>query len=112
MPPRSARLILAALLLGACACARADDLPTFELRILDGRFEPATLVVPANTKFRLRIRNEGRGPEEFESNSPRKEKVLAPGAASFLIYQPLAPGRYPFFGDFHPDAMRGEIVAQ
>ncbi|MGH8747234.1 MAG: cupredoxin domain-containing protein [Burkholderiales bacterium] len=92
--------------------ARADDLPTFELRILDGRFEPATLVVPANTKFRLRIRNESRGPEEYESDSPRKEKVLAPGASSFLIYQPLAPGRYPFFGDFYPDTMRGEIIAK
>jgi Cupredoxin-like domain len=92
--------------------ARADDLPTFELRILDGRFEPATIAVPANTKFRLRIRNEGRGPAEFESNSPKKEKVLAPGAASFLIYQALAPGRYPFFDDFRPDTMRGEIVAR
>jgi len=112
MPQRSARLIVFALLLGACACARADDMPTFQLRILDGRFEPATLVVPANTKFRLRIRNDGRGPAEFESNSPKKEKVLAPGASSFLIYQALDPGRYAFFDDFHPDAMRGEIVAK
>ncbi|MFZ1909723.1 MAG: cupredoxin domain-containing protein [Burkholderiales bacterium] len=112
MPHAIARVVALAALLGASVVARADDMPSFELRIRDGRFEPATLVVPANTRFRLRIRNDGRGPEEFESNSPRKEKVLAPGAASFLIYQPLAPGRYPFFGDFRPDTMRGEIVAK
>jgi uncharacterized protein (DUF58 family) len=92
--------------------ARAEDLPTFELRILDGRFEPATLAVPANAKFRLRIRNESRGPAEFESDSPKKEKVLAQGASSFLIYYPLPPGRYPFYDDFHPDTVRGEIVAR
>ena len=109
---RLATALLAVTMLLGFACARADDMPTFELRILDGRFEPATLVVPAKTKFRLRIRNDGRGPAEFESDSPRKEKVLAPGASSFLIYYPLAPGRYPFFDDFHPDATRGEIVAK
>jgi Cupredoxin-like domain len=69
-------------------------------------------VVPANKRFRLIIRNEGPGPEEFESDSPRKEKVLAPGVTSFLIYAPLAPGRYPFFGEFHPETARGEIVAR
>ena len=112
--PRSILHLLSACCLAAALApaARADDLPTFELRIKAGRFEPATLVVPANTKFRLRIHNEGPGPEEFESNSPKKEKVLAPGASSFLIYLPLAPGRYPFFGEFHPETAQGEIVAK
>ena len=108
----NSRVVALCALLGAFALAHAEDMPSFELRILDGRFEPATLVVPANTKFRLHIRNDGHGPEEFESDSPKKEKVLAPGASSSLVYQPLAPGRYPFFGDFHPDTMRGEIVAK
>lgn len=107
------RLLAACCLAVALApAARADDLPSFELRIRDGRFEPATVVVPANTRFRLLIRNEGPGPEEFESDSPKKEKVLAAGASSFLVYQPLKPGRYPFFGEFHPDTARGEIVAR
>ena len=112
--PRSLLHLLSACCLAAALApaARADDLPTFELRIKAGRFEPARLVVPANTKFRLRIHNEGPGPEEFESNSPKKGQVLAPGASSFLIYLPLAPGRYPFFGEFHPETAQGEIVAK
>jgi len=109
---RFARPLLAVTMLLGFVFARADEIPTFELRIKAGRFEPATIVVPANTRFRLRIHNQGPGPEEFESNSPKKEKVLAEGASSFLIYLPLSPGRYPFFGEFHPDTARGEIVAQ
>ncbi len=104
-------LALCALAVPVALPALADDLPTFNLVVKDGRFVPETLEVPANTKFKLVIRNDGPGPEEFESNFPRKEKVLAPGATSFLIYQPLAPGRYPFFGEFHPDTARGVLVA-
>jgi len=112
MASASFRLVAAFVLLGACAGARADELPTFTLVAKNGRFAPETLAVPANARFRLVIRNEGPGPEEFESDSPRKEKVLAPGVSSFLIYAPLVPGRYPFFGEFHPETARGEIVAR
>lgn len=91
---------------------QAQDMPTFNLLIRAGRFVPVTLEVPANTKFRLQIRNEGPGPEEFESVDLRKEKVLAPGASSFLIFQPLQPGSYKFFGDFHPATAQGQLVAK
>lgn len=92
--------------------AQADDMPTYQLVIRDGRFIPETVEVAADTKFRLRIRNEGPGPEEFETMQPRKEKVLAAGAESFLIFQPLKAGSYPFFGEFHPQTAQGRIVAR
>jgi hypothetical protein len=91
---------------------QAQDLPSFNLTIKAGRFYPETLEVPANTKFRLLLKNEGPGPEEFESIELRKEKVLAPGVSSFLIIQPLKPGTYKFFGDFHPDTAQGRFVAK
>ncbi|TXT39136.1 MAG: hypothetical protein FD135_2386 [Comamonadaceae bacterium] len=90
----------------------AQELPTVSLLIRDGHFIPATLKVPANTKFRLLIKNEGPAAEEFESLELRKEKVLAPGASSFLIFQPLKPGSYKFFGDFHPATAQGQLLAQ
>jgi hypothetical protein len=92
--------------------AFADDMPTFNLVIRAGRFIPDTMEVPANTKFRLLIKNEGPGAEEFESVELRKEKVLAPGASSFLIFQPLKPGTYKFFGEFHPQTAQGRFVAK
>ena len=105
-------LVLASTLLLVLAPLRAQDLPSFTLLIRAGRFVPSTLEVPANTKFRLLISNEGPGAEEFESIELRKEKVLAPGASSFLIFQPLKPGSYKFFGDFHPDTAQGQLVAK
>ena len=105
-------LWLASTALLAQAPVQAQDLPTFNLLIRAGRFVPATLEVPAHTKFRLQIRNEGPGPEEFESLELRKEKVLAPGASSFLIFQPLQPGSYKFFGEFHPATAQGQLVAK
>jgi hypothetical protein len=104
-------VLMAFTLLTSAACMAAD-LPTFNLVIRDGHFVPETINVPANTKFRLLIRNEGPGPEEFESTELNKEKVLAPGASSFLIFQPLKPGSYKFFGEFHPETAQGRIVAK
>ena len=68
--------------------------------------------MPANIKFRLLIKNEGPAAAEFESDELRKEKVLAPGASSFLIFQPLKPGSYGFFDEFHRATAQGRIVAK
>jgi len=103
--------VLSAMLLNSLP-AQAQDMPTVNLVIRNGHFVPAILEVPANTKFRLVIKNEGPGAEEFESVELRKEKVLAPGVTSFLIFQPLKPGTYKFFGDFHPETARGQMVAK
>lgn len=109
----SPRIVCAlALCWGALPGAMAQDLPTFQLVIRNARFEPSTINVPANTKFRLLIKNEGPGAEEFESVELRKEKVLSPGASSFLVFQPLKPGVYKFFGEFHPDTAQGQIIAK
>ncbi|MDR1889708.1 MAG: cupredoxin domain-containing protein [Zoogloeaceae bacterium] len=94
-------------------CAQAaDDMPTFKLLMKQGRLFPATLEVPANTRFRLEIRNEGPGAAEFESLELRKESVLAPGVTRTLVFHPLKPGSYPFFDDFHAETAQGRIVAK
>ncbi len=105
-------LLAAVFLLAAASVGAQEDMPTFELLIKAGHFIPETLEVPANTKFRLRIKNEGPGAEEFESIELKKEKVLGPGASSFLIFQPLKPGSYKFFGEFHPETAQGRIIAK
>ena len=96
----------------ATSPAEAEDLPTYTLAIKAGHFRPETVEVPAHTKFRLEIRNEGPGPEEFESTELLKEKVLAAGVTGRLVFQPLKPGTYGFFGEFHPETARGQIVAK
>ncbi|MDO8990599.1 MAG: cupredoxin domain-containing protein [Sideroxyarcus sp.] len=90
----------------------ADELPTFLLTAKDGRFYPETIEVPAGQKFRLTIKNEGPGPEEFESLELRKETVLAEGVTRTLVFAPMKPGTYKFFGEFHLDTAKGQIIAK
>ena len=101
-----------ALLLFGTAGAPAEDVLTFRLVAADGRFSPDTIEVPAGKRFRLEITNRNAGPEEFESVELRKELVLAPGVTRIVVFAPLKPGVYPFFGEFHPDTARGRIVAK
>lgn len=108
-------IVIAALVLllpMASLPASADDMPTIQLLMKDGRLFPETLEVPANTKFRLQIQNEGPGAAEFESIELRKETVLAPGVTRALVFHPMKPGTYKFFDDFHPETAQGKIVAK
>lgn len=92
--------------------AVAEELLTLKLTARNGRFYPETIEAPAGARFKIVITNEGPGPEEFESENPRREKVLAAGATSFLVFPALKPGVYPFFGEFHPETAKGRIVVK
>lgn len=92
--------------------AWAEDPYVVELVAKDGRFQPAELVVPPARRIKIVIRNEGNSPIEFESLSLRKEKVLAPGARSFVVIAPLRPGSYDFFDEFHPDTGLGRLIVR
>jgi hypothetical protein len=108
----AARAALLAMLLAQSPAVFAEDTPTFQLIAKDGRFFPETIEVPAGKKFRIEIRNEGPGPEEFESLELRKETVLAEGVTRTLMFAPMKPGTYKFFGEFHLDTAKGRIVAK
>lgn len=104
--------VLALCLTALASTAAWAGTPTFTLTAENGRFTPEVIEVPANTRFRLEIVNKNAGPEEFESVELRKETVLAPGVTRSIMFAPLKAGRYPFFGEFHPDTAKGEIVAK
>jgi hypothetical protein len=109
---RIAVLVAAAALVGPFAgIAHAEDLPTFRLEMADGKLNPPRIEVPAGKRIKIEVHNTGRGAVEFESVQLRKEKVLAPGAESFVVIAPLDPGEYRFFDDFHQQA-QGVIVAK
>ncbi|QQE92423.1 cupredoxin domain-containing protein [Providencia rettgeri] len=85
---------------------------TVELEMKNGDLIPRVLEVPAKTIIRIKIKNTGTEPAEFESIQLRKEKVLAPGASSVVVIAPLKPGTYSFFDDFHLSHPKGEIIAK
>ncbi len=84
----------------------------FALTIRNHRFEPAELKVPAGQKIKLVVHNTDATPEEFESHALNREKVVQPGARASIFVGPLAPGRYPFFGEFHEKTAQGALVAE
>lgn len=92
--------------------AQGADLPTYAVVAREGRLIPDTLNVPAGARFKITVRNDGHDAIEFESLQLRKEKVLAPGAASFVVIAPLKPGAYEFFDEFHPNTGRMRVVVK
>jgi plastocyanin len=95
----------------AVTAGHAQDVVTVSLVAKDGKFEPATIEVPAGKRIKIEVSNEGKSPIEFESKALKFEKVLAPGAKSSVVVNPLKPGEYGFIDEFHPEA-KGRIVAK
>jgi len=98
-------------MLAASTAAQADE-PTFTLSITNHKWDPAELVVPANAKIKLIVRNNDDSPEEFDSKSMNREKVIALKSEATIYIGPLKPGRYPFEGEFHPQTAQGVVVAK
>ena len=84
----------------------------FLLVIRDHRFEPQELVVPAGKKFKLLVDNRDSTAEEFESHALNREKVVPANSRVPVFLGPLAPGRYPFFGEFHEKTAQGTLIVR
>ena len=63
-------------------------------------------------KVKLVVDNQDAGPEEFDSHALNREKVIPGKTKATIFIGPLAPGRYPFIGEFNATTARGEVVAQ
>ena len=106
------RLVLP--LLAACVldAASASAQETYTVVFKDHRIVPDVLQVPWGQKIKLIVDNQDPTPEEFESHSLNREKVI-PGKSKATIYiGPLKPGSYEIFGEFHQDTAQGRIVAK
>ncbi|TXN01913.1 cupredoxin domain-containing protein [Methylobacterium sp. WL64] len=112
---RSSRPVRFAAAFLAVSCAdlpvRAEDMPVIKVEMRDGVILPATIEVPANTRFKLEISNTGQSPVEFESTELKREKALAAGSTSSIVFRTLDPGTYQVFDDFHPEA-KATLVAK
>ena len=84
----------------------------YVITIKDHQFSPAELIIPARTKVKIIVENRDTTSEEFESYDLNREKVVTGQGKITLYIGPLKPGRYKYFGDFHPNTARGVIVVQ
>lgn len=111
-PPLPAVLLVGLLMAGILQTAQAQEMPSFSVVAKDGRLTPEQIEVPAGRRIKLVVRNEGRGPIEFENLDLRVEKVLAPGATSFVVTPPLKPGAHTFIDEFHPETGKMQLIAK
>lgn len=90
----------------------ADDMPYFELKIKNHKFDIEKIEVPAGKKFKIKVINEDSTSEEFESNSMIVEKFLGPKRSLTVTLGPLKPGTYEYFGEFHMKTAKGIVIAK
>ena len=109
LPKFAAAALAASFLL--CAGAYAAD-PEASLVIKNHRFEPTEVKVPAGQRIKLIVHNQDATPEEFDSHSLNREKVVPGGQKGTVYIGPLQPGRYPFMGEYNEKTAQGVVVAE
>lgn len=105
-------LVLTVLSVGMTANNALAADPEVLLVIRNHKFEPSELTVPAGQRVKLVIHNQDPTPEEFESHSLNREKVLPGGSKVSIYIGPLKPGRYSFYGEYNEASAKGVVVAQ
>jgi plastocyanin len=111
-PRRSLLIAVAALAATLFALPTFAAEPEFALVIKNHRFEPAELKIPAGQRVKLIVHNQDSTPEEFESHSLNREKVIPGGAKATIFIGPLKPGRYSFVGEYNEKTAQGAVVAE
>lgn len=104
------RQLLASALFAVSAVAVAAETPQIELIIKDHKFHPAEITIPANTKVKLLVKNQDPTPEEFESHSLNREKVIPGNSQAVIFVGPLPAGEHKFFGEFNEATAQGKLI--
>ena len=117
------RLVLAFTLIIAPAItpALADALlfvaPAFadapiEVHLKNHKFSPSVIKVKANKPSMIILHNDDDSADEFDSASLKIEKVVPGRAKGNIRVRALAPGKYPFMGEFHAATAQGVVIAE
>jgi plastocyanin len=106
--PSIAALVLLTLVSAAALAADPEQV----LVIKGHRFEPAEFKVPAGKRIKLIVHNQDATPEEFESKSLSREKLIPAGAKATIFVGPLKAGRYDFVGEYNEATAKGAIVVE
>ena len=94
----------------AAAPALADDVIVVHLK--GHKFYPATITVKANQPSMIQLFNDDDTADEFDSSSLKIEKVVPGHQKGNIRVRPLAPGKYPFMGEYHAATAQGVVIAK
>ena len=88
----------------------AREVKVFELVLKDHTFTPTKLTIPANQKVKIVIVNKDDTAEEFDSFDLNRERFIFAGKRATIYVGPLTPGTYEYFGEYHPNSARGQVI--
>jgi hypothetical protein len=106
---RLSGIMTAAMALLIAAPALTDD---YVITLKDHKFSPNNLVIPADTKVKVIVKNMDSTPSEFESSDFDREKVVGANSEITVFIGPLSAGMYGYYDDFHRDTTTGSITAK
>jgi len=104
--------LIAVALTALPAASFADDPVAIGLRLKDHKFDPPEIKAPAGKAIAITLKNEDEAVEEFDSTALRMEKIVTSGGTVTIKLKPLAAGRYPFQGEYHPDIAQGVLIVE
>src|ERR1700734_2779272 len=103
--------LLAAVLLSAAVSPVLAD-AAIPVALQNHKFSPSIIHVKANTPSMIALTNKDATAEEFDSTALKVEKVVAGNSSGNVRIRALAPGKYPFMGEYHSATAQGVVVAQ
>jgi hypothetical protein len=104
------KLAILSFLLLTASPALADE--SIAVTLQNHKFTPSEIPVKANTPAVIALTNKDATAEEFDSTALKVEKVVAGNSSGNVRIRALAPGRYPFMGEYHPGTAQGVVVAK
>lgn len=108
MKSLSAITFVAACALATSALAQAP----IEVHLKNHRFTPNVIKVKANQPSMIMLFNDDDTADEFDSTSLKIEKVVPGHAKGAIRLRALAPGKYPFMGEYHAATAQGMVIAE
>jgi hypothetical protein len=107
------KLIVALLLISMptfVSAAWADEPIVVHLK--GHKFYPSTIKVKANQPSMITLYNDDDTADEFDSSALKVEKVVPGHAKGNIRLRALAPGKYPFMGEYHAATAQGVVIAE
>jgi len=90
----------------------AAEEEVLQIVIENHRFVPEEIVASSGKRIKLVVINKDPTVEEFESFDLNREKIVPGNGQIKVIFGPLKPGVYKFFGEFHEKTAQGKIIVR
>jgi hypothetical protein len=108
LAPLSASFVIAVL---CCPASQAAEPLELQLTLKSHLFDPPELKAKAGQPIVITVTNEDDTPEEFESETLRLEKIVAPKSSIKLRVKSLSPAQYEFHGEYNESA-KGTLIVE